>query len=89
MPPNVHARPPARPPGNEAMHSLVPRPSPAPVFDCMQYAKTEPRRPGESYHVIRATGDVTDSTHGGIFTFLSSATEKLKKQDKFQPRDKS
>ena len=22
--------------------SLVPRPSPAPVFDCLQYAKTEP-----------------------------------------------
>ena len=45
--------------------------------------------PGESYHVIRATGDVTDSRHGDIFTFISLATEKLKKQDKFQPRDKS
>ena len=39
--------------------------------------------PGESYHVIRATGDVTDSRHGDIFTFISPATEKLKKQDKF------
>ena len=46
-------------------------------------------RPGESYHVIRATGDVTDSRHGDIFIFISPATEKLKKQDKFQPRDKS
>ena len=49
----------------------------------------ETRRPGESYHVIPATGDVTDSRHGDIFTFISPATEKLKKQDKFQPRDKS
>ena len=30
-------------PGNEASTiSLVPRPSPAPVFDRLQYAKTEP-----------------------------------------------
>ena len=66
--------------------SLVPRPSPAPVFDRLQYAKTEPEGlPGESYHVIPATGDVTDSRHGDIFTFISPATEKLKKQDKFQP----
>ena len=35
------------------------------------------------------TADVTDSKHGDIFTFISSATKKLKKQDKFQPRDKS
>ena len=26
------------------MSSLVPRPSPTPVFDCLQYAKTEPER---------------------------------------------
>ena len=39
--------------------------------------------------MIPATGDVTDSRHGDIFTFISPATEKLKKQDKFQPRDKS
>ena len=45
--------------------------------------------PGESYHVIRGTADITDSRHGGIFTFISPATEKLKKQDTFQPRDKS
>ena len=37
--------------------------------------------------MIRGTGDVTDSRHGGIF--ISPATENLKKQDKFQPRDKS
>ena len=55
--------------------SLVPRPSPAPVFD--------------RYHVIRGTAVVTDSRHGDIFTFISSATEKLKKQDKFQLKDKS
>ena len=33
--------------------SLVPRPSPAPVSDRLQYAETEP---GESYYVIRGTG---------------------------------
>ena len=57
---------------SQAGPSLVPRPSPVPVFDRFQYA-----------------GDVTDSRHGDIFTFISPATEKLKKQDKFQPRDKS
>ena len=31
--------------------------------------------------------DVTDSKHKKIFTFISP--EKLKKQDKFQPRDRS
>ena len=45
-----------------------------------------PDPPGESYHVIRGTADVTDSRHGYI---ISPATEKLKKQDKLQPRDKS
>ena len=65
--------------------SLVPRPSPAPVFDRLQYAKTDRggRRPGESYHVIRGTNDVTGSRHEDIFTFISPATEKLEKQDKF------
>ena len=41
------------------------------------------RRPGESYHVIRGTHDVTGSRHEDIFTFISPATEKLEKQDKF------
>ena len=63
------------------------------VFDCLQYAKTEREGQGltygVSYHMIRSTHDVTDSRHKDIFTFISPATEKLKKQDKFQPRDKS
>ena len=37
--------------------------------------------------MIRGTGDVTDSRHGDIFTFISSVTEKLEKQDKFQLKD--
>jgi len=45
------------------------------------------RRPGEFYHVIHGTADVTDSRHGSIF--ISQATEKLEKQDTFQLRDKS
>ena len=49
----------------------------------------EKARPGESYHVIRGTHDVTGSRHEDIFTFISPATEKLEKQDKFQPKDKS
>ena len=40
-------------------------------------------------HVIRGTHDVTGSRHEDILTFISPATEKLEKQDKFQPRDKS
>ena len=57
----------------------------------MQFAvcKNGGRKPGESYHVIRGTHDVTGSRHEDIFTFISQATEKLKKQDMFQPRDKS
>ena len=47
--------------------SLVPRPSPAPVFDRLQYAKTE----GEG--LVNLTG----SRHEDIFTFISPATEKL------------
>ena len=47
------------------------------------------RRPGESYHVIRGTADVTGSRHKDIFTFISPAVEKLEKQDKFQPKDRS
>ena len=37
--------------------SLVPRPSPAPVFDRLQYAKTEPEGPEEGGrdHVIATT----------------------------------
>ena len=60
------------------------------VFDCLQYAKTEREGQGltygVSYHVIHDTHDVTDSRHKKIFTFISP--EKLKKQDKFQLRDK-
>ena len=33
------------------LHSLVPRPSHRPVFDHLQYAKTEVGRPGPFYHV--------------------------------------
>ena len=35
------------------------------------------------------THEVAGSRHEDLFTFISPATEKLKKQDKFQPRDKS
>ena len=38
------------------MGSLVPRPSPAPVFDRSAVCKNGGRRPGESYLVIRGTG---------------------------------
>ena len=47
------------------------------------------RRPGESYHVIRGKHDVTGSRREEIFTFISPATEKLEKQDKFEQKDKS
>ena len=39
--------------------------------------------------MIRSTADVTGSRHEDIFTFISPAIEKLEKQDKFQPKDKS
>ena len=39
--------------------------------------------------MIRGTADVTGSRHEDIFTFISPAVEKLEKQDKFQPKDKS
>ena len=37
--------------------------------------------------MIRSTADVTGSRHEDIF--ISPAVEKLEKQDKFQPKDKS
>ena len=37
---------------------------PSAVFDCLQYVQTkEEARPGESYHVIRGTHDVTGSRY--------------------------
>ena len=39
--------------------------------------------------MIHGTHDITGSRHKDIFTFISPATEKLEKLDKFQPRDKS
>ena len=61
------------------------------IFDHLQYAKTEREGQGLTYgviyHMIRGTHDITDSRHKKIFTFISP--EKLKKQEKFQPRDKS
>jgi len=51
--------------------------------------KNGERRPGESYHMICGTADVTDSRCNSLFTFLSTATEKLKNQNKFQRRGKS
>ena len=39
--------------------------------------------------MIRGTADVTGSRLEDIFTFISPVTEKLEKQDKFQPKDKS
>ena len=50
----------------------------------LQHAKNGGRSLGESYNVIYGTHDVTGSRHEDIFTFLSPATEKLEKQDKFQ-----
>ena len=58
--------------------SLVPRPSTPPVFDHLQYAKTEGElRPGEFHHMIRGMADVTDSRLNSLFTFVSTLTEKL------------
>jgi len=66
--------------GTRLVHicSIAPMPSLAPVFDHLQYAKMEPE--SWFYHVIHDTGDVTDSRHEDILTFIS---------DKFQSRDKS
>jgi len=40
--------------------------------------------PGNLNTWIRGTADVTDSRHNSLFTFLSTATEKLENQNKFQ-----
>ena len=47
-------------------------------FWSLAVCKNGARRPGESYHVIRSTGDVTETRHEDIFTFISPATENLK-----------
>ena len=51
--------------------------------------KNRGRRPGESYHMIRVTADVMDSRCNSLFTFVSTATEKLESPNKFQMRSKS
>ena len=52
--------------------SLVPRPSLAPVFDRLQYAKTE----GEGLaNLIRGTHDVTGFRHEDMFIYISSYRE--------------
>ena len=66
--------------------SLVPRPSAPPVLIAYGMQKNGGRRPGESYHVIQSTADIMDSRCNGLFTFLSTAIEKL---DKFQRRSRS
>ena len=47
------------------------------------------RRPGECYHVSRGTADITGFRHEDMFTFISPAVEKLERQNKFKPKDKS
>ena len=39
--------------------------------------------------MIRGTHDVTGARPDDVFTFISPVTEKLEKQGKFQPKDKS
>ena len=39
--------------------------------------------------MICGTHDVTGSRHEDMFTYVSPVAEKLEKQDKFQPKDKS
>jgi len=71
-----------------AIARLVPRPSTSPVFDCLQYAKTEGEGLG-NFITIRGTADVTDSRCNSLFTFVFTVTEKLENQNKFQRRGKS
>ena len=60
--------------------SLVPRPSPALVFDCLQYAKMEGE--GLVNHCAPQQTWCHGSRQRNLFTFISAATEKLEKRDK-------
>ena len=56
----------------------------------LQYAKSEGElRPGQFHHMICGTVDVTDFRRNSLFTFISTATQKLENQNKFQRRCKS
>ena len=55
---------------------IIPRPSHL-QFLLLAVCKNGGRRPGESYHVICGTADVTDSRLNSLLTLLSMATEKL------------
>ena len=49
-------------------------------------SKSRRRRLGEFDHVIHGTTDVMDSRHNSLFTFGSTATEKLENLNKFQSK---
>jgi len=70
------------------MISLVHKPSTPPVFDHLQYVKLE--REGLGNLITWSTAQLTaDSRYNSLFTFLSTATEKLENQNNFQRRGKS
>jgi len=64
--------------------SLVPRPSALIAYSMQK--KNGGRRPGESYHTFHSKADIMDSRCNGLFTFLSTAIEKI---DKLQRRSRS
>ena len=67
--------------------SRASRHSTAPVLIVCSMQK-KGRRPGESYHVIQGMADITDSRYNSLFTFLSTASKKIRKL-KYVPEDNS
>ena len=67
--------------GHEYVTGSVTRPS---AFDQLRYVKAKGKRPRESYHMICSTAGITDSKCNCLFTFSSTATERLENRDKFQ-----
>ena len=67
--------------GHEYVTGSVTRPS---AFDQLRYVKAKGKRPRESYHMICSTAGITDSKCNCLFTFSSTATERLENRDKFR-----
>ena len=68
-------------------NSRVPSPSCyTSSFWLLAGCKNGGRRPGESYHTFHSKADIMDSRCNGLFTFLSTAIEKI---DKLQRRSRS
>ena len=67
---------------NRGLFSLVPRPSPAPVFDRLQYAKTEPAQFLHAELAQFLHAELAQFLHTELAQFLHTASDQKPKPGK-------